>query len=71
MSDHIRFTISKYSDGSLSAYSRKTGKHFEADNSGTLWTTMREKLCADRHWIRKGQWVVRCGSAVTSGDIIT
>jgi hypothetical protein len=69
MSDHIRFTVSKDSDGSFSAFSRKSGKHFEADDKGALWTTMRQKLGADRHWIRKGQWVVRCGGAVTgTGD---
>lgn len=66
MSDHIRFTVSKDSDGSVSAYSRKTGKHFEADDKGALWTTMRQKLGADRHWIRKSQWIVRCGGAVSS-----
>ena len=65
MSDHIRFTVSQDSDGSMSAYSRKTGKHFEGENSGDLWKNMREKLGANRHWIRKGQWVVRCGAAVT------
>lgn len=67
MSDHIRFTVSKDSDGSVSAYSRKTGKHFEGDNVGELWTTMCQKLGADRHWIRKGQWIVRCSGAVTTG----
>ena len=66
MSDHIRFTVSKDSEGTVSAYSRKTGKNFEADDLGKLWVTMRENLGANRHWVRKGQWVVRCGASVTT-----
>jgi hypothetical protein len=64
MSDHIRFTISKNSDGSVSAFSRRTGKQFDGDNIGDLWTTIKHKLGADRHWVRKSQWVVRCGGSV-------
>lgn len=70
MSDHIRFTVTKDNDGNFSAYSRKTGKYFEAEEKGALWTAMRSKLGADRHWQRKGQWIVRCG-AVVSGDAAT
>lgn len=64
MSDHIRFTVTKNHDGTVSAFSRKTRNRFEADNVGELWQDMRQQLGANRHWIRKGQWVVRCGSSV-------
>ena len=65
MSDYIRFTISKHSNGNFSAYSRLTGKHFEANNKNALWTTMRQKLGANRHWVRKEQWVVLCRGIVS------
>lgn len=65
MSDHIRFTVTHHGEGGVSAYSRKTGNRFQADNTGDLWKQMREELGANRHWIRKSQWIVRTGAAVS------